>query len=188
MGDIIYIFLDVDGVLNKKSQWNTKTISNQLNQSNQTTQNSSQKTILDDECIKNFCEFVNQVKDKYKKDVRIILSSTWRIGFVGSKMEFNSTYIKELENKLGKYNVEISGKTPIFNNKKFKGELKRDAEIDRFLMYERENPHNKGKMIEYIIIDDDRNEFSYVSKYNYFVDANFGFTKKDIKDCIRCLH
>ncbi len=146
----MYIFLDIDGVLNKKSQW-------------------KRMYSLDMECIENFCQFALETKGD------IILTSSWRSGFVGTMSEENTSQIKELEKLLNEYGVTIKDKTPILKGRK------RDAEIERYL-YLNSPP---GKCVNYIIIDDDRHEYGEVSVRNYFTDATCGFTKKDGKRCLK---
>ena len=53
----MYIFLDVDGVLNKETDWARKIYS------------------LDPECTAEFCRLLNQLPDP-----KVVLSSTWRNG------------------------------------------------------------------------------------------------------------
>ena len=52
----MYIFLDIDGVLNKRSDW-------------------ERPFSLDAECVRNFNELVSRIPD-----AKIVLSSTWRNG------------------------------------------------------------------------------------------------------------
>lgn len=146
----MYIFLDIDGVLNKSSQW-------------------KRMYSLDKECIESFCSFVLQVNGE------IILTSSWRSGFVGTLSEDNTPQIKELEKQLGEYGVTIKGKTPILTGRT------RDKEIERFL-YLNAKDDNAAR---FIIIDDDKNEFSAVGVMNYFTDAAKGFSKKDVKGCLK---
>jgi hypothetical protein len=77
----IYVFLDIDGVLNSSRSWNTK-------------------YYIDEECVKNLREIV---KDN---DIRIILTSTWRAGFdkINKKHTIN---VQNLLNILHKYNMDI---------------------------------------------------------------------------------
>ena len=82
----MYIFLDIDGVLNSKKQWITN-------------------YALDDECIKNFCAFVRDVNGK------IILASSWRKGWAGRNNPGNLPQINNLEKKLAKEGCGIYGKT-----------------------------------------------------------------------------
>ncbi|MCM1082303.1 MAG: HAD domain-containing protein [Clostridium sp.] len=147
----MYVFLDIDGVLNKKEQW-------------------SRLYYLDRECIKQFCTFINEIRKYY---VYIILTSSWRNGFISTKNKNNTPQIKQLEQMLGEYGVSIRGKVPIIKNGK------RDDEIKEFM--------NLHSVENFIIIDDDKNEYSRINRYNYFTDSSTGFTKKDIKGCLKCI-
>lgn len=69
----MFIFLDIDGVLNKESDW-------------------SKQFSLSSDCIRRFCE-------KYR-EARIILISSWKNGFISSHNEKNTPQIKELEAQL----------------------------------------------------------------------------------------
>lgn len=70
----MYIFLDVDGVLNKRSDW-TRPFS------------------LNAECVRNFNELVSRIPN-----VKIVLSSTWRNGIArdGSRV----AHVEDLMNAL----------------------------------------------------------------------------------------
>lgn len=83
----IYIFLDVDGVLNKESDW-------------------KKPFTINESCLVQFAAFV-----KTMKDPRIVLSSTWRAGYAntGAMSEGENS----LSNKLAKYNLKIVDSTPV---------------------------------------------------------------------------
>lgn len=129
------IFLDIDEVLNRKKEW-------------------KHPYTLNEENVRHFCEFAKKSKGK------IILTSSWRSGFISSHHPKNTPQIKRLEELLDKYGTRILGKTPVLHKK-------RDVEIREFL---KKHPEE-----EYIIIDDDKNEFQEISERNMFVDANKGF-------------
>lgn len=144
----MFIFLDIDGVLNTKSQWTTM-------------------YSLNTECIKHFAEFCKKI------DGTIILTSTWRHGFVATNSPENAPQIKRLEELLKAYDLSIADKTPVLKGRS------RDKEIERYLYF---HPSSS-----YVILDDDKNEFAVISKNNYFTNAATGFTKQDIKMCIKQL-
>lgn len=79
----MFIFLDIDGVLNKESDW-------------------SKQFSLDSECIRRFGE-------EYRGS-RVILISSWKNGFISSHNEKNTPQIKELEAQLDRYGIRIVGK------------------------------------------------------------------------------
>ena len=141
------IFLDIDGVLNTQSQW-------------------KRMYSLDNECIKHFAGLVN------KTGASVVLTSSWRSGFVSSMSDENTPQIKDLENRLLSYGVSISGKTPVLAGRS------RDKEIERFLYF---NPCER-----FIILDDDKGEFDFSSRHNYFVNSKTGFTALDVRRCLKC--
>ena len=78
----MFIFLDIDGVLNKESDW-------------------SKPFSLNSDCIRRFCE--------KNREARIILISSWKNGFISSHNEKNTPQIKELEAQLDRYGILFSG-------------------------------------------------------------------------------
>lgn len=56
------IFLDIDGVLNKKSDWTNKFTFNET-------------------CLNNFVKLLTDLKEQYNCLLKIILTSTWRTGY-----------------------------------------------------------------------------------------------------------
>lgn len=146
----LYIFLDIDGVLNKSSQW-------------------KRMYSLDEDCVRSFCSFVTQVNGQ------IILTSSWRSGFVDTLSKENTPQIKTLENMLLVHGIKIMDKTPYLPGRK------RDKEIERFLYLKESDAMHE----DYIIIDDDKGEFGVMGKKNYFTDPAKGFCKWDVKQCLK---
>lgn len=72
----MYIFLDIDGVLNKKEDW-------------------KHPFVLNDENMDVFNMFLKRINNP-----RIILISSWRKGFVSPGNQNNAPYIKELEDRI----------------------------------------------------------------------------------------
>ena len=139
----MFIFLDIDGVLNKQSDWKNR-------------------FFLNDECIHNFANIFKNTEPK------IILSSSWRHGFVGRNNPQNSEPIEQLEKKLEKYGLKIYGKTEFFPGKS------RTEEINSYL-----RQHQDTK--KYLIIDDDISEFNSPLPDLYLCDCKTGFTLNDAK-------
>lgn len=83
----LIVFLDIDGVLNKSTQWKNM-------------------FSLDNNCIENFCRYIHSLNIKDKK---IILTSTWKNGWDSAGN--HAPHIIDLENRLNKYNIKIFGKT-----------------------------------------------------------------------------
>ena len=100
----MYLFFDIDGVLNKESMWKTN-------------------YSLDDEMIENLgllCFWLN---------AELVLMSSWRTGFKYSLSDENLEPIQRIENILfDKYGKRIIGKTDILKGRK------RDDEIERYRM------------------------------------------------------
>lgn len=80
----MYVLLDVDGVLNKKSQWN-------------------RSGALDKICLDNFALAFSGLS------VKIILISSWRYGFISRGNPNNSPQIKNLEKQLEERGLFLTG-------------------------------------------------------------------------------
>ena len=83
---IFTIFLDIDGVLNRRIDWD-------------------RPYTLNDRCISAFGRFCQRLGA-----VRIILTSSWRGGFLSRQNKRNSLPIRELEEKLAVYGITVIGK------------------------------------------------------------------------------
>lgn len=85
----MHIFLDVDGVLNKESDWN-------------------KPFTINDSCLYHFASLMKLIKEPH-----IILSSTWRAGYTntGALSERGDS----LSCKLAEYNLSIEDSTPVSN-------------------------------------------------------------------------
>lgn len=145
-----YCFFDIDGVLNKSSDWRVKLYS------------------LDKECLRLFCVFVK------KYDLKPIIISSWRSGFISSGNPNNSINIKTLEDILSKYDVQIYSSTPILKGKS------RDYEIKRYLFY---HPSE-----QYVILDDDLSEYEEIPLKLILTDSNKGLTKNDLSKARKFLN
>lgn len=83
----MYIFLDVDGVLNRESDW-------------------KKPFTINENCLRLFASF-----DKELKASHIILSSTWRVGYTNTGIM--SERGNSLAEKLAGYGLKIEGSTPV---------------------------------------------------------------------------
>ena len=83
----MYLLLDIDGVLNRKSDW-------------------AIPYSLNDGCIRNFAGTFKGTGAK------IILISSWRKSFISRNSPDNPSYIKNLIQKLSVYGIQISGVMP----------------------------------------------------------------------------
>lgn len=137
----MYILLDVDGVLNTSSDW-------------------KRQGVLNDNCVRAFCRWA----EKY--DARIILTSSWRLGFVASGSSLNSPQIQSLERKLTKYGLRITGV------------LRYDGSRGRAVA------EFQKKYAGSVVLDDDESEMGDYKKMIdnlYIFDAKNGFTDRDGK-------
>ena len=151
MQEKFYIFFDIDGVLNSINSWDEKNFP------------------INFECLKNFADAINFFKKKY--ETHLIMSSSWRDGF---KMEdgTNSQEVQDILDKLKKFNLEVEDKTP------FQFKKNRADEINFYI--EEHNLQN----FKCLAIDDTKNLFASPLAKNlklYITDANFGFSKRDLK-------
>ena len=84
----MYIFLDVDGVLNTEADWSRKVYS------------------LDSRCVASFCKLLNELHDP-----KIVLSSTWRNGI--ARDGATAVHIDDLINSLAPAGIKSLDKTGI---------------------------------------------------------------------------
>lgn len=90
----VYIFFDIDGVLNKETDWNKPFPINKNN-------------------IEIFTELITSLKDIYTY-VRLVISSSWRAGY--SKNNENDTpQIEELKSVFQRKGYDIYAATPLSN-------------------------------------------------------------------------
>ena len=162
MGDVVFkrtnykkdilIFLDVDGVLN--------------------TTNS--RVSLYEVKEANVNAFKNLVEKLEKKGyiAKIILSSTWRIGYE-KELDRCLPQIKRLIMELEQAGLSIYDKTPFYNQQT------RDVEIQRYILGYR----LKKEDFAYIILDDDISVFDKEALKKmcfYRVNEKFGLTMTDV--------
>ena len=147
----LLIFLDVDGVLNTTNSRITKYEIREENVS-----------------------ALGELQDKLVKrgySVKVILSSTWRLGY-DAVWEKCSPQMQKLLSRLEKVNIKLYDKTPIYK------EQTRDVEIRRYLRgYQLEHEE-----FSYIILDDDVSIFqeNVLEEMNFYkVNEHTGLTKKD---------
>ncbi len=85
----MYYFLDVDGVLNKESDWRVP-------------------FSLNAECLGNFAELIRADREPH-----VILSSTWRAGYTNTGAKSGKG--DGLSEKLSEYGITIEDSTPVSN-------------------------------------------------------------------------
>lgn len=153
----IYIFLDIDGVLNNETHiekcWeNNRHHSMHMNYAP-----------FDPECLNNLMLLCHSLEDnKYKFE--IILSSTWRLHEIDYEI---------VNARLAEYGLHLSGKTDYIHNE-------RGKEIQAFL-----NAHTDEYM-DFIILDDDKNDIIPYYP-NKLVQTNFmyGFNKEMLQKALK---
>lgn len=114
-----------------------------------------------------------------KTDAKIVLSSTWRLGWFDRdnhiKSEIAVDFIK-LETKLKEFNIEFLSRTPITY------ERHRGTEIDMWLK------KWSGELIEsFVILDDDIDMSPYMDKLVH-TSWKTGLCKKDVDLAIKILN
>ncbi len=90
---IPYVFFDVDGVLNKESDWRIK------------------RYHINDSCLNTFANIVHSLHRRYKENPRLVICSTWRAG------AGDSSALLILEQRLSEAGLRIWGSTPVTTNK-----------------------------------------------------------------------
>ncbi|WP_085023582.1 HAD domain-containing protein [Anaerovibrio sp. JC8] len=86
---MFYIFLDIDGVLNKEVDW-------------------KRPFTLNKKCVNNFLSLLDYYKKK-KNSAAVVLTSSWKTGF--SHEGNHASYVRELLEVLRSHGVEIAGTT-----------------------------------------------------------------------------
>ena len=146
---VFTIFLDIDGVLNRRIDWD-------------------RPYTLNEKCVASFGAFCQRLGR-----VRIILTSSWRGGFLSRGNRNNSLPIRELESLLGAFEVTIAGKV----SDREKG---RTAQILDFL-----DLHPKVSQEYSFILDDNPEEFVPGPPLDaYCTSDKKGFTDKDAEEIL----
>ena len=105
-----YCFFNVDGLLNKSSDW-------------------SKPFTINYELVDFFCRFLSQ------NNLIPIISSSWRMGFNRPGDETNAPYIKELEEIFAGYGLKIYAKTPFLKGRPRDKEIERFLYFHKPLNY-----------------------------------------------------
>ena len=134
----MYIFLDIDGVLNKQCDW-------------------KKPFTLNDECCYWFNALVSELHD-----VKIVLSSTWRNGIArdGSR----AAHIDDLLAKLEEAGISTIDKTATstdgFRNKEIEYYLRKHPADSYIILDDEESIFEKGKNTSNLYMTDSRMGFS----------------------------
>lgn len=137
-----YCFFNVDGLLNRTKDW-------------------KKPFTIDYGLVHLFCFFLA------KNDLVPVMTSSWRVGFIGTGDVANAPYIKEIEKIFADYGLRIYDKTPVLKGRP------REKEIERFLYFHKNR--------NYIVIDGDPDEYTNANEHVYFIDPKMGFAKDDVK-------
>lgn len=133
------IFLDIDGVLNQLQG----------------------NYYIDDKCVEQLSILVK------KLNARIVLTSTWRLGFAHS-INYCSPQIVKLRQRLQSKGVDIYSRTGVANN--------RADEVRQYLLRDSD---------KFLVLDDDKSLFDGKLQNLYTVNAKTGLTSKDVKKILR---
>lgn len=158
---IFYIFLDIDGVLNNMNYWDECFDRHHV------------KGIMsmhcfpfDPKCLNNLMK-LNQKLQKQGFNVKIILSSTWRLNQIDTEI---------VNSRLAEYGMRIFGKTISLRS------ANRGLEIKNFL-------ENKkyGKAKKFLIIDDEIKDIIEQFKETHIIhtDFNTGFDNQKLKEAMQ---
>ena len=160
---LFYIFLDIDGVLNNMNYWNECFKRHHI------------KGIMrmhcfpfDPKCLNNLMK-LNQELKKQNYNVKIVLSSTWRLNQIDTEI---------VNSRLAEYGMIIFAKTISLSSGN------RGLEIKNFLDNEK---YEKAE--NFLIIDDEIKDIQeqFEEKYIIHTDFNTGFDSKKLQQAINKL-
>lgn len=158
---IFYIFLDIDGVLNNMNYWDECFDRHHV------------KGIMsmhcfpfDPKCLSNLMK-LNQELQKQNHNVKIVLSSTWRL---------NQVDIEIVNSRLAEYGMRIFATTISLSSGK------RGLEIKNFLEDEK-----YGKADNYLILDDEIKDIVEQFEEKHIIHTNFntGFDNAKLEEAIK---
>ena len=102
-------------------------------------------------------------------DAKIVLSSSWRVG--------PSKAIRNLNNRLAEYGLEIMDSTPLLPGSSCRGD-----EIRQWLS-------DNGQSVEnFVILDDDADMLEFTDTNLVQTDSELGLQEKDVAKCIEILN
>lgn len=154
---LIYLFLDIDGVLNNQ------TYIERCYENNGHNGMSMYKTPFDPECLQHLMILIQYIEQK-GYIVEIILSSTWRL---------NDDDFRIVNSRLGEYGLMLRGKTPYIHSC-------RGKEIQKFI-------DDHMKPCYYIVLDDDvKDIIPYHDVEKYVINTTFknGFNSLKLIEAI----
>lgn len=148
------IFLDVDGVLNNNK---TRTVT------------FDGWCFVDDYLVKRLKRIVDAT------GARIVLSSTWRIGWNREDESKNEVYFNQLRDKLKEYGMEIWDALPL--------PLRPHRHYSISLWFEQ----HKDIDVESFVILDDWKDMGIYRDHLLWIDSIDGLTDQDVEDAIKML-
>ena len=159
-----YIFLDIDGVMNDYEYWN-KCKARHGNGSVMSYQNYP----FNPNSLNNLMLLNKELLHK-QFAMRIVLSSTWRVGIQDTAI---------VTSRLAEYGMTIFDKTPQLDSVGFNRIMDyRSLEIKKWL-------ENNNNPINYLILDDDeRVENNFEKKHYVITDAHYGFNDEMLQEAI----
>lgn len=158
---LFYIFLDIDGVLNNETYFDECFDRHKV------------KGIMsmncfpfDPKCLNNLMQ-LNQELQKQNYNVKIVLSSTWRL---------NNTDVAIVNSRLAEYGMRIFAETIYLNSGN------RGLEIREFLTSEK-----WCKPANYLILDDEISDIAKEFGEKHIINTNFqtGFDNKKLQEAIQ---
>ena len=156
-GSIIYIFLDVDGVLNSEN-YIIKCYKKHHKPMHMN------HVPFDPKCLNNLMLLVQALEKHTLKNVKIILSSTWRLHEVDYEI---------VNARLAEYGLTLSGKTSYIHGERGK-EIKEYLDSLRYKCY------------NFIILDDDINDIiPYFSNNLIRTTSKTGFSKRYLNKALK---
>ena len=158
---LFYIFLDIDGILNNMNYWD------------ECFERHHVKGIMsmhyfpfDPKCLNNLMK-LNQELQKQNYNVKIVLSSTWRL---------NRIDIEIVNSRLAEYGMRIFANTISLNSGN------RGLEIKNFLENEK-----YGKADNFLILDDEVRDIEKEFEEIHIIhtDFNIGFDNEKLQEAIK---
>ena len=159
-----YVFLDIDGVMNDFTYWNEC----KAKHGNGKVM-SYQNYPFNPNSLNNLMLLNKQLTNKGYV-MRIVLSSTWRVGI---------TDVAIVNSRLAEYGMTIFDKTPQLNSVAF-NQINdyRSLEIKEWL-------ENNNNPMNYLILDDnERIANKFEEKHYVITNANYGFNDEKLKEAI----
>lgn len=157
MSNLVYIFLDVDGVLN-----NERYIISCYEKHHKPMH--MNHVPFDPRCLNNLMILVQSL-EKLKFEVKIILSSTWRLHDIDYEI---------VNARIAEYGLKLYGKTPNINQN-------RGVEIKDFLQ--------DKKYYSFIILDDDIFDIQDIYPQNLIkINGRIGLTKRDVQKALNIIY